>query len=231
MKTRAANLMKFNSTPKQGYKVVFRSSGSINKRAVRHLFCGRHKLAGAGCPNCHKPLLRLFALNTLDPQLGFNGLPYGTLSLLWCWTCNIAQKPFFYRQLDAEAVKILRYARGGATRSFPYADYPIAFRGRWCVLEPIDREVESSIRAYYRRSGSLPLESAMGHQVGGVPFLWRDLKGCKLMCPVCRGDMPFLAVISDDAGKGTSICGNSALRHVFHLCHGCGVVGAYQDCD
>lgn len=223
--------MTFASTPTQSYKLSFGGSLASKISTAEHVFGGQHELLDADCPNCHKPLLRFLALNTRDPKLGLKTLQCSVVSLLWCWTCNVAQTPFFYRQIDATRIRILKYGRGGVTKTFPYRDYPDAFPRRTCRLKIMTGKEKNSILSYYQKSGELPLKSTMQHQVGGIPFLWRELNDARLNCPLCREAMPFLAVISDDGGAGVSICGNTALRHVFHFCSKCSVVGAYQDCD
>ena len=108
--------------------------------AGAHTFGGPHQIAGANCPNCDKPLLRFLSLNTSDARLKLKGAPGTELSLLYCWTCNLAQQSFVYRMTPSDGIEILSFGAGGAVTDFPYPDYPAAFALGSVAFVPVTPE-------------------------------------------------------------------------------------------
>ncbi len=203
----------------------------------RHVFCGSHATPGARCPNCDKPLLRLAQLDPGDARLGRLHTQAPSLSLYFCWTCNIAQKPFSYRLEQDGRVRLLSYGRGGVTRHFPYDDYPLSFPERGLTLDPLPPEVQDQLR--YVNAGehlddllgceSHPALCGPHHQLGGVPFL--EQRVSKLpACPGCRAPMPFLASIADDNADYRGFTDNPYVQILYFLCGPCATVTCWQQC-
>lgn len=195
-----------------------------------HEFCGSHGIAGAMCPNCRKPLLRLVQLSALDPVLAQLG---GEMPLLTCWTCHLVQAPYSYR-VGTNEVKLIEYRRGGAVSDFPYEAYPLAFPLAPAHLEPLEGEL---IEATVRVNGGRPTNGDLDrdwdrprHQVGGLPIV-QSQGGQNPSCPECGKAMPFLASIADDTLDPRGFTGNSFVQLFFFVCTSCRVVAAEQDVD
>jgi hypothetical protein len=196
----------------QGYILDYQPSDDVS--GTGHYFCGPHAVIGASCPNCHKPLLRFLALNTEDRRLNLQDSLAAILSLFFCWTCNVAQKPFFYRIL-ADRIDLLGYGQGGVVKDFPYDDYPVFFPGATVTLHEILTNKEKGL--------------ILRHQIGGEPLLIQPL--AVLECPLCGVEMPFLASIADDCLDIRGIAGDDGVQVIYEYCRRCHVVGAYQRCD
>ena len=206
--------------PIKGYFVDFRSA-LHEQIPFNHVFCGPQDLSGAICPNCHKPLLRFLALDTADPSLELQECSASVVSLLFCWTCNVAQSEFFYQIGQGKAVNLLRCGGGGVETDFPYEDYPVFFPGAPVVLRPIGAESQDV---------STQLNAGDGYsQVGGKPYLLQG--GRPLRCIICGLKMPILASIGNDCLDERGLVGSSDVQVLYHFCHQCCVVGAYQECD
>ena len=117
--------MKFNTVQKNGYFLKFQEDTMPDSLAI-HQFCGKHTISGAYCPNCEKPLLRFISFNLSDNKIKV-GIRHGILHLLFCWTCNVAQDPFFYKIIGENEIEILEYEKGGIELDFPYENYPLYF--------------------------------------------------------------------------------------------------------
>lgn len=216
---------------KQGYFLDY--SGRL-ATPYRHRFCGNHTVPGAVCPNCNKSLLLLLSLDLSDPRLTVEVGGCDLAWLLFCWTCNLAQSPFFYRQGE-NSIDIVQCGRGGVMEDFPYQDYPIAFEGRFVSLVEISSGVQHDLRLL--NSEQVPGSSTRyrqlavpRHQVGGEPYLvqheWLDV-----LCPGCEADMPFLASFGDDCLDPRGFTGNPYVQVMYHYCEHCRIVGARQQCD
>ena len=206
--------------PAKGYIVDFRPAPH-EQIPFTHVFCGPQELDGAICPNCHKPLLRFLALDTADPRLDMQECSVSVVSLLFCWTCNVAQSEFFYQIRRDGSIKLLRYGGGGVEIDFPYEDYPVFFPGAPAVLRPIEAVPRNELARFHA--------SYESSQVGGEPYLLQG--GHPLRCLLCGVDMPFLASISDDCLDERGLVGSTDVQVVYHFCRECCVVGAYQECD
>jgi len=226
--------------PSQGYFVDYQATAEAASD-FGHYFCGPQEVGGALCPNCRKPLLRFLALDTCDSRLNLQGSPSETLSLLFCWTCNIAQERFLYRIL-ADGVEFLRYGRGGVEADFPYEGYPIFFPGaratlrqmtaeeqHLIVLQQSNLETEADALARSEFARQRPDLSDVRHQVGGEPFLLQPFAAGE--CPDCGGEMPFLASIGNDCLDVRGLAGEDGVQVLFQYCRRCHIVGVYQETD
>jgi hypothetical protein len=199
----------------------------------QHYFCGPQSIAGAICPNCTKPLLCFFRIDTRDERLRpLSGVP--SLPLLFCWRCNLAQARFFYA-VGSDSVQLLKYRRGMQPSSFPYPDYPNFFEGVSAELVPIPDDVQAMIRHLNRgeidQSQEPVRELAIPrHQLGGEPYLLQK-HWPTVTCPRCIQSMPFLATIGDQATDPRGFTGNQYVQVIYHYCRTCRCIGAYQQCD
>ncbi len=221
----------FVSVPAQGYVVDTRRRSRFG-----HHFCGEHDIAGAWCPNCDKPMLRLLSLDTSDPRLGLASLGAPLVHLLFCWTCNLAQDATSYRLRNGGGVELLRHRRGGVETDFPYADYPRAFPGRSFELVPVtpaEQALLDTLNAGEWRADDLPPDAQhLGtprHQVGGRPLLLQGPPDAP--CPECGAPMTFVACCGDETADGGSFAGNAFVQVVFVLCVRDRIVTSFQRCD
>ena len=197
----------FRSIPKHGFGLSVTDDAS----ASRHLFCGKHRIPGAHCPNCNTPLLQMLSLDASDPRLELSCLGVPRVPLLFCWRCHLS-RGFQYRLLADGGVEIVQFEQGTHGPSFPYSGYPDAFPAASCELIPVHPGAEAGI-----------------HQVGGHPrFIQGDPH---VACQVCRAPMHFLAVVADDATQGWSFAGNFGVQTLFMACLECGVIGATHELD
>lgn len=227
----------FSSIPAQGYFVDYSPKAS-NNPGYDHVFCGTHQIEGANCPNCKKPLLRLLSLDLSDPCLHLTPAPFTELPLFFCWTCNLAQSPFYYRINSGGAIKLLRYKKGGAADDFPYENYPVHFPERPAKLVEIAVESQQILKGLNRNTLDeweikqvRPELCVPRHQVGGEPYLVQRNIDTEVECAICSQGMPFLASIADQAPEQMSFTGNDYVQVLAHYCKRCRVMGLYQQCD
>ncbi|MGI4788572.1 MAG: hypothetical protein ACRYFS_06950 [Janthinobacterium lividum] len=205
------------------------------RNAFAHQFCGSHNISGADCPNCRKPLLRFFGLDTRDSRLLLQEPLFSTLPLLFCWTCNISQEMLFYRVRD-NAVELLQFGLSGVQTDFPYEDYPLFFPGAALVLDAVTLEDQSLLTRLNNRfdAGENATEILgehrdlwnVRHQVGGEPFLTQDM--AEINCLDCAEEMPFLASVANDCLDIRGLTGDEGVQVLYHYCRKCYVVAAYQ---
>ncbi len=214
-----------------GFLVVPRKRGSF-----AHELCGPHKIVGAWCPNCKKPLLRLLTLDCADTNLAeLRAEGLSVVHLLVCWTCRLAQKPLYYKQ-ERYDVTLLKWGKGGACTDFPYAAYPIAFPVALVSLvriggreaDAMARVVQGDVRPYHlpRAQQWLGLPK---HQVGGFPVGIHPSSRPK--CCKCKASMSPLAAICDTASDGLVFAGNYFVQVVFWLCRRDWILLAQQISD
>jgi hypothetical protein len=91
-------------TPEVGHWLNF----SPNTTDILHDFCGPHDIAGALCPNCNKPLMRLLSLYAKDERLGFDPVRQAVVHLLYCWTCSVPFGEFSYKVGSDGSVEVLQ---------------------------------------------------------------------------------------------------------------------------
>lgn len=228
--------MKFFPIQSQGYFVNY-SKGFEKKSAPQHSFCGTHDIKGALCPNCHKPFLRFLMLDMNDKSFSFKTVHFSKLSILYCWTCAIAQSKFFYQIVGDNEIKILEYKKGSIVKDFPYENYPLFFPRRIALLEKISSREQEIIHRI--NTGELdelimmkkvPNLCRPRHQVAGEPYLIQSYEN-SLTCPECNQRMPFLAAIADDCVDPRGFTGNQFVQALFFYCIECSIVGAMQRCD
>jgi hypothetical protein len=179
----------------------------------RHVFCGAHDIAGAGCPNCDRPLMQMMSLDASDERLELTELGVARVPLLFCWKCNIAQGITQYRLRRDGGIELLVFLRGTQGPNFPYSDYPHSFPEARFELIPVPAEPATDPR----------------HQVGGMPFVSQMLHDTR--CTICWRSMRFLACIADDATRGWSFAGNYWVQTIFHVCLEDGVIASYHECE
>lgn len=236
--------MALNSLIKQGYFLKYLRKKEENEHT--HIFCGSHTVPGAWCPNCQKPLLRFLALNTKDPKLGLEKSPLQWLSLFFCWTCNIAVTPFYYRFTSKGEIEILKYGKEEIQSNFPLLDYPVSFPKAFVQLRPLTDKEQWTIKSLNREEISgwevnrkTPYLNCPAHQIGGEPYLVQKdpdyqtdewLKQV-VTCPRCEKVMPFLAAIGDKTKGKMGFTGNDFVQVIFHYCKRDRIVCAFQQCD
>jgi hypothetical protein len=233
-----------------------------------HWFCGPHRIPGAWCPNCNKALLCNLDLDAADPRLWLPHQGPSRVPLLYCWTCNISSielsdgwyvskadsipeplvvlgdraptlsAPFMYRVNLSGEVELLQYARGGATNSFPYENYPEYFPRAQALLVELDIEAEAAMHAENRRDAhgdrflaAHPEMDAPRHQVGGEPYLVQKDVCLTMRCPSCADYMPRLAAIADDCLDSRGFTGEPFVQVIYHYCPSCAVVGCFNQTD
>lgn len=220
------------------YAVDFQRDMDTGTR-YKHSFCGPNDLPNAVCPNCTKPLLRFLSIDTHDTRLGLSDVANGQLSLYYCWTCNVAQAPFYYSMTEDGGVTLLEYGPGGACLDFPYVDYPTAFPGAPAVLLEMTGEAQRLIQAFHEDDEFTWEDIPEGlrylidcrHQIGGEPFLIQRNPEEQMACCRCHRRMPFLAAIGDDCLDARGFTGNVAVQVLYFYCTNCHVIGAFQQCD
>jgi hypothetical protein len=241
--------MAWQAVPSRGY---FLKLTENQNWPYKHLFCGEHTIPGAWCVNCNRPLLRFLTLDLSDPVLEL-GLAGELLTLLYCWTCRLAQTRFYYRCLPGDAIEVVSAGRGGHTPDFPYNAYPTFFPGKF--VRPVALTVAMQDRIVSENAGKAPCSGPNGggipsltetvrrdlprekgrdrleprHQIGGQPFLLDTYR--PVTCPICRCRMPFVVCISDESGAGIGFTGNPYVQVLYHLCRSCRCVGAYHQTD
>ncbi len=223
--------------PAQGYFADYKQSAKTSV-TFSHQFCGPYDVKGAFCPNCRKPLLRFFGLDTRDSRLSLQDNLASTLSLMFCWTCNVAQETFFYRDFG-RAIEILQCGQGGVQVDFPYEGYPLFFPGAAVDLNAITPDEQAILNRLNRRfETGEPTSQILGqcrdlwsvrHQIGGVPYLTQEL--VMLECPLCNVEMPFLASVANNCLDTRGLAGDDGVQVLYHYCRKCCVVGVYQMVD
>jgi hypothetical protein len=242
--------MAWEAIPSSGYFVELTDARTT---ASGHVFCGRHSVPGAWCPNCDKPFLRFLTLDLSDPLIQLRP-PGEHLSLLYCWTCPVAQEDFYYQCRIDGSISILSCGKGRPSTQFPYGDYPMFFPERNVRLVDIPRRTQelfcranaAKLASTYSDVGGMPtFENAPtvpchealvlvggmepSHQIGGQPLLLDTY--WPMRCPQCQRRMPFLASIGDQSGTQTGFTGNPFVQVLYHYCPSCRCVGAYQQTD
>lgn len=227
---------KFPIVTKSGYFVELCTTPSVG--TFSHLFCGPHNIRGAICPNCDKPLLRFLQIDCHDERVGLASCGLARIQLFFCWTCNVAQQPFFYSLAEDGGVRLLRYGKGGKVADFPYKDYPICFPAKGLRLVPLSPSEQQAIILLNqgRDDECGPIVSRERlflprHQIGGIPLLLQFDERYVLKCPSCGKPMPFLAEIGADSGEEVGFTRNPYVQVVYSICTSCHALGCYQACD
>jgi hypothetical protein len=214
--------------PSKGY---FVTPCAANECEYRHMVGGSHEISNAQCPNCRKPLLRLLSLDAKDPRLTLEHDGLDFIPLFLCWTCNVAQAPFYYRLAGNGSVEIVAFERGGIEADFPYEGYPVVFPERPCRLEDIPYSVQ---QAFEEANAGREIELGRDirrprHQVGGQPLVLDSYSAMR--CITCQKRMAFLAAVGNDSGTEQGFVGNPYVQMLFHYCRTCQVIGVYHRTD
>lgn len=215
-----------------GYRLDFRTDDS-----GRHRFCGSHDLTGGECPNCRLPLLLFLELNLSDPLLfPLQNWAADRLPLLFCWRCNLAQEPLFYKQMPDFSIQLLPHGAGGMEADFPYDDYPLFFPARTFELLSLPASTLSKIKRYNlgilsQITDSFLQYDAPIHQVGAEPLLVQRNPHYHLPCCQCEREMLFLGCIADHCFDPRGFTGNPYVQVLYHCCLPCAVVGCFQQTD
>lgn len=188
-----------------GYSLAFGQRGPYP-----HRFCGDYPLAGAVCPHCGRPLMRLLALDTADPRLSLGRAAVPRVYLLHCWRCRLAAHGFAYR-ITPDRIEILHAKPDAWWRRFRPAQArpPLAFSGAYVDLV------------------NAPEPLVPAHRIGGeAPHA--------PPCPACGTPTLHLASLCDSAA-GPDLSGadpefrftsQDSMRLDFHFCGRCSVVRA-----
>ena len=219
--------MEFSTIIKPGYFIEI----SENESSF-HELCGENHINGAECPNCNKPLLKLFTLDSRQLPISYDG----KIHFLFCWTCNIAQEDFFYKHISDQKIEILKYGLGGQMDDFPYENYPISFDSKRAVLKEINdteqdiiHKVNTAQAEEYEINQTKPDLIVPKHQIGGEPYLLNEYR--TLACPQCSEDMKFIASFGDRTGSSGGFTNNEYVQTVYQICQNCRTLGAYQMTD
>ena len=203
----------------------------------RHYFCGAHEIAGAHCPNCHKPLLRFLSLDVSDVRLCLDDSPFCALPLLYCWRCPVSEEVFSYKLNADGSVVLLSHGEGKPAPDWPYEDYPDCFPGVPARLLRINEEAQRILRMLnkgeYEREWIQrhPGLFEPRHQYGGEPLLMQLDTAYSIECPSCRSHMPFLASIGHDCLDPRGFVTEPSVQVVYHYCRRCQVVSTFNQCD
>lgn len=230
-------MMKLYTFCEMGYFVDYSSLQNKNEKNI-HIFCGKHEVQSAICPNCKKPLLRYLMLDLSDDILEFPKTDLSSLSFFFCWTCNIAQSFFFYKTIDMGEIKILSYEKGGCSNDFPYIDYPLNFPESRALLKQIPNDIQNAISQVnsgkvdeYDFDKETRFFMRPKHQIGGEPYLVQGELTEEIICPECKQNMKLLASFGDDCNDTRGFTGNTYVQVLYFFCSTCSVLCAYQQCD
>lgn len=189
-------------------------------------------------------MMRHAGLDLTDPVFGGYLKPLDWLDLLYCWKCNVAQGPLFYRAQMGGEIKILDYKQGfqdgdSPLEDFPYNDYPRWFPQTAMWLENLPRDIlelrlehysyEWDDRSERARLVSLKAIDSDASQIGGVPFLW-DIPEEPMVCPSCDANMKFFAVFTNENSDPRGFA-CEGVHVVYEICAGCKVIGVWQEID
>jgi len=224
--------------PEWGYWLNF----SPRDGEVVQQFCGVNDIAGADCPNCGRPLVRVMSLDGQDERLNLDPERHAVVHLLYCWTCGIPYQEFAYRMKRDGSVELLRVAPRMPGVELgpegPYEGYTGVFPAQRVSLEAISTEGQRKLKA--RHAGEAVEDHGglfdLHHQVGGYPVI---LNPQLRYCPVCDEEMPLLAAICNEAAGNDPVgvrdedtfVGNCGVQMVFNFCRKCSVVSAYHSSD
>ncbi len=229
--------MAFHSIQSIGYFLMYSQEHDRDVQCT-HIFCGKHHIHGAWCPNCQKSLLRFFSLSLQDKKLDVTmSSSVNYLPLLFCWTCNIAQEQFSYHVITDSKIQILDYKKGGVETNFPYNDYPLYFPKAHVVLEQLPSLTQ---KIFSQLNSGLISEVDVSeldntlckpqHQLGGEPYLIQS-ELPRVLCPSCKIRMPFLASVGDHCLDKRGFTGNEYVQVLFFLCKECSIISTLQQCD
>lgn len=228
----------WQADPAEPYLLTF--AGRLEKRP--HRFCPSAAIAGADCPNCKKPLLRLLTLQTSElPFWRSRAKVPAAIHLLYCWTCAIPYGRFGYRIRRGGNVEILKYKdheAGAFGPDGPYDGYTGKFPERKVGLRALsgkEQKLALQLRADEEFDEKNRHLTDPVHQIGGIPMIYNPEE---VQCSACGRDIPFFATICDNArgqdyqaDTSSTFVGCSSVQMVFHWCAACAVMTAYHSCS
>ena len=227
--------MKYNSVQQKGFFINYKPAPEGTQ--VENKFCGSHDIEGATCPNCKKPLLRFLTVNSDDKHIDIGKYQYKKIHFMYCWTCNISQREFFYQIIDDNKVSIIQYSKGGVQKDFPYPNYPENFplgKIDFIEISEEDQRIISKVNSEEIDEFDLPDKdshlSIPKHQFGGEPCLVQ-MEFDKINCPKCKSEMQFIVSIADDCIDDRGFVENEYVQVLYYYCKDCCMIGAIQHSD
>ncbi len=201
-----------------------------------HFMNGEHSIRNAIDPNSGNNLTRFLNIDLRDKRINLKINNVINLPILFSWTSDISQAPFFYKVISDNEITILKYLEGKFYTDFPYENYPLHFAKCFVDLYVIDPELQMRIMEFNSKSDfdifELPekfrdLDKPV-HQVLGEAVRqqsdWLD-------CCSCNNKMDFLVNIGDDTYDGNTYAGNEYVQVVYYVCPSCCIIGCHQECD
>ncbi|MBI3560572.1 MAG: hypothetical protein HY080_02495 [Gammaproteobacteria bacterium] len=218
----------------KGYHLIITLPNRI-ENAATHVFCGRHSIVGAECPNCNKPLLRFFSFDMRDKRIPVQSRSQ-YIHLLYCWTCELSQMPFSYQVMEDSMVTLLAFNSGKSYQDFPYPSYPLNFPERHVGLIEIsdmdqqviidlnDDVVDEWVIQKERPDLCMPR-----HQLGGTPYL---VNAPQIpVCAICKNKMNFFSTVSDKTDWDRGFVENNYVQVVYYYCDVCNSLTALNLAD
>lgn len=218
------------SKPAIGYRLV---PGPPDGSGFSHYLCGVSKLFNALSPNSGLPLLCLASLDAKDNRLEFESFKEERVDLLYSWTCAIPEGEFIYR-ISQGTINIISFTSGEGYPDFPFANYPGSFPEIPVSLAVVS-DAEATTARILNTNRNFDAWSKHGelvrpyHQIGGEPVFIQ--KYSPMVCPICKKDMAFLAVIGNANWQPHGFCDNDYVQVIYNVCDICFTIGVYNICD
>lgn len=209
------------------------------KSDFNHHFGGACNVRGADCPNCVKPLILHFSIDSSDPRLKLAGLGVPSIPLLYCMRCELCWYDFIYEFDTDNSITVIKAHRGAVTEEwqeeigldeFPRKDVtllniPSDIENLFDKLnfnDELTDNQEARIASFTNNYadpdvGGYPIVDVI-NQIGGRSFLSQRLDDPA--CGRCDQPMVFLASITNDPLQGVKLSYES-VQIVFFLCSKC----------
>lgn len=211
----------------------------------RHAIGGSHRIAGAECPNCSKPLMLHLTIDLSDPRIDIRPTNLSSLPLLYCSRCSLSWHPFCYRIVDNRRIAIQKAFRGETQwsewyelvgvdsfeeRRFELLPMPVRLQELCDELnrgKTLTSEEEAEFAFFTKRHaleecGGYPIVDVFS-QIGGRSYLAQrsddPLCDLCLKCDVQRR-MRFLACLTNDESNGIRVT-YDGVQIVYYYCEFC----------